>query len=300
MRNKLIVILGQTASGKTDLSIKLAKEFGGQIVSADSRQVYKGLDIGSGKITKKEMSGISHHLIDVANPKRKFSVSQYQSLAKKAIKKIHHKNELPFLVGGTGFYIKSIIDDLIIPSVAPNWKLRKNLESKSTKQLFLMLKKLDPERANNIDPKNPRRLIRALEIIKATKKPVPKLHIINLDTPKIKLYKILQIGIKKSPEELKKLIQKRLKKRIKGIILEVKKLNSLGLSWKRMEELGLEYRFVAQFVQGLITYQQMMTILQKEIEHYSKRQMTWFKRDSRIFWIKNYAEAKKLIKNFLQ
>lgn len=299
MQNKLIVILGQTASGKTDLSIRLAKEFSGQIVSADSRQVYKGLDIGSGKITKKEMSDINHYLIDVANPKRKFSVSQYQKLAKNAIKKIQAENKIPFLVGGTGFYIQSIVDDLVIPAVAPNWKLRKSLESKSNDQLFLMLKKLDPNRARNIDPKNPRRLVRAIEIVRATKKPVPVLHSGNLKDLKILPNKTLQIGIKKSPEELKKLIYKRLKKRIKGIIAEVKKLKSSGLSWKRMEELGLEYRFVAQYVQGLVPHNQMEDILQKEIEHYAKRQMTWFKRDKRIIWIKNYLEAKKIIKSFL-
>lgn len=290
---KLIVILGQTASGKTDLSIKLAKKFGGEIVSADSRQVYKGLDIGSGKVTKEEMAGIPHHLLSVANPKQKFTVSQYQKLALKAIKQIQAKGKIPFLVGGTGFYIQSIVDGLVIPEVKPNWKLRKKLEQKNTEQLFSILKKLDPARAANIDSKNPRRLVRAIEIIKATKKPIPSLRRPTSE------FDVLQIGIKKSPDQLKKLIQKRLQKRIKGIIAEVKKLNKNGLSWKRLEEFGLEYRSTAQYIQKKITHQQLLETLQKEIQHYAKRQTTWFKRDMRINWIKNQKEAEKLVKQFL-
>lgn len=290
---KLIVILGQTASGKTDLSIKLAKKFKGEVISADSRQVYKGLDIGSGKITKKEMAGIPHHLLSIANPKRKFSVAQFQKLALQAIKKIQKKNNVPFLVGGTGFYIQSIVDGIIIPKVKPNWKLRKILQKKTTTQLFLMLKKLDPVRAKNIDAKNSIRLIRAIEIINATKKPIKPLQ-------KNAEFEVLQIGIKKSPNGLKKLIQKRLQKRIRGIITEVKNLEKNNLSWKRLEELGLEYRFVAQYLQNKLTYQQMLDTLQKEIEHYAKRQMTWFKRDKKIHWINNQKEAEKLIKKFIQ
>lgn len=294
MNNKLIVILGPTASGKTDLSIKLAKKLGGEIVSADSRQVYKGLDVGSGKITKKEMTGIPHYLLDVANPKRKFTVAQFQKLAFKKIRDIQKRGNVPFLVGGTGFYIQSIVDGITMPEVAPNWKLRKALEKKSVETLFLMLKKLDSARAKNIDAKNPRRLIRAIEIIKATGKPVPALQGQTLQN-----LQILQIGIKKSPQELKKLIQKRLQKRILGIIKEVKNLRKNGLSFKRLEELGLEYRYVAQYLQDKITHQEMLETLQKEIEHFAKRQMTWFKRDKKIHWVNNNKEAEKLVRNFL-
>ena len=173
--NKIIVILGPTASGKTALSITLAKRFNGEIISTDSRQVYKGLNIGSGKITKKEMKGIPHHLLDVANPKRKFTVAQFQTLALKKIQEIQNKGKIPFLVGGTGFYIQSVVDGIAIPEVKPNWKLRKKLDKKSVKELFLMLKKLDPRRAKNIDPKNPHRIIRAIEIVLSTNKPVPKI-----------------------------------------------------------------------------------------------------------------------------
>lgn len=287
------MILGPTASGKTDLSIKLAKKFGGEIVSADSRQAYRGLNIGAGKITKKEMAGIPHYLLDVANPKRKFTVWQYQKWATAAIKKIQTKGKVPFLVGGTGFYIQSITDGIVIPEVKPNWKLRKELEAKSVDELFLILKKLDSARAKSIDPKNPRRLVRAIEIVRVTGKPVQKLKNINFKAD------ILQIGIKKSPEELKKLINARLQKRIKGIITEVKKLRQGGLSFKRLEELGLEYRFTAQYLRNKITYQQLMNLIQLESQHFAKRQMTWFKRGKKIHWIKTQREAEDLIRKFL-
>jgi tRNA dimethylallyltransferase len=295
MQGKLIVILGPTASGKTDLSIKIAKKHNGEIVSADSRQVYKGLDVGSGKITKKEMEGIPHYLLDVANPKRKFTVTQYQKLAISAIKKIQKKNKLPILVGGTGFYIQSVVDGIVIPEVKPDWKLREKLEKLSNQELFKKLKKLDPERAKNIDKNNPRRLIRALEIILITKKPVPGLQ------KRFSQFSVLEIGILKSSEELKKPINKRLKKRLRknALINEVKKLHK-SLSWKRLEEFGLEYRFVAQYLQNKITHQEMIDKIQIESEHYAKRQMTWFKRDKRIHWIKNNKEAVRLVDNFIK
>jgi len=291
---KLIVILGPTASGKTDLSIKLAKKFSGEVISADSRQVYKGMDIGAGKITKKEMKDIPHYLLDIASPKIRFTVLQYQKLAIKAINKIHKKNKIPFLVGGTGFYIQSIVDGIVIPKVKPDWKLRARLEKKNTEELFKMLKKLDPKRAKSIDKNNRRRLIRALEIVIKTKKPVP---LLKKEPPQ---FEVLILGIKISSDELKKLIKKRLLKRLKrGMVAEVKKLKKSGLSWKRLEEFGLEYRFVAQYLQKKLNYQEMIERIQKKSEYFAKRQMTWFKRDKRILWIKNHQDAKKFIKNFL-
>lgn len=297
MKNKLVVILGPTASGKTELSIKLAKKFNGEVVSADSRQVYKGLNIGSGKITKKEMVGIPHYLLDVANPKIRFTVAQYQKLAKKAIEEIQAKNKIPFLVGGTGFYIQSVVDGIVIPEVKPDWELREKLSKKPLSALVKQLAELDPVRAGNIDQNNPRRVLRALEIVLATGKPVP-----TSSHGEKSNFETLQIGIKKSPTELKNLIHKRLMARLKNnaMINEVKKLHKSGLSWKRLEELGLEYRFVAQYLQNKINYQEMIDKIQLESEHFAKRQMTWFKRDKRIHWITNLKNAGPLIKNFLK
>ena len=293
MNKKLIVILGPTASGKSEMAIKLAKKFNGEVISADSRQVYKGMNIGTGKVTKKEMQGIPHYLLDVASPKRRFTVSQYRKLALKAINKILKNVHVPILCGGTGFYIQAVVDGIVIPEVPPDWLLRSNLNKLSAAELYQKLKKLDPKRAKTIERKNPRRLIRAIEIILKTKRPVPALKKNPLPYP------VLMIGIKREKEKLKKLIEKRLLKRLrKGMIAEVKKLRKAGLSWKRLEEFGLEYRWVARFLQKKWSYSEMLEKLQKEIEHFAKRQMTWFKRDKRICWLKNHQEAEKLAKNF--
>jgi tRNA dimethylallyltransferase len=293
--NKIIVILGPTASGKTSLSIKLAKRFDGEIISADSRQVYKGMDIGTGKVTKKEMAGIPHYLLDVTSPKKRFSVVQYKKLADKAISRILKKGKVPFIVGGTGFYIQAVVDGILIPEVKPDWNLRKKLEKKPIDELYKTLLKLDPDRASHIDKNNPRRLIRALEIVLKTKAPIPPL---SLQKPR---FNALFMGVKKDPKELSKLIEKRLLKRLdEGMVNEVKKLHKQGVSWKRLEEFGLEYRYIAYCLQNKLSYNEMVQKLQKEIEHYAKRQMTWFKRDKRIRWVKNYKTTEVLIKKFLK
>jgi tRNA dimethylallyltransferase len=293
-RNKLIVILGPTASGKTNLSIKIAKKYNGEVVSADSRQVYKGLNIGSGKVTKKEMQGIPHHLLDVANPKKRFTVSQYQKLALKTIKNIQKHGKLPILIGGTGFYIQSIVDGIIIPEVKPDWRLREKLSKKPLPELVKQLLALDPVRAGSIDQNNPRRVVRALEIAIKLNGPVPTFN------KKKPAFDVLQIGVLKSSEELRKLIQKRLGKRLKNeaIINEVKRLHKT-LSWKRLEEFGLEYRFVAQCLQDKITYQEMIDKIQIESVHYAKRQMTWFKRDKKIIWVNSEKKIKAIVDKFI-
>jgi len=291
---KLIVILGPTSSGKSDVAVKLAKLVKGEVISADSRQVYKRMDIGTGKITKKEMKGIPHYLLDVVSPKNRFTVAQYQKLAFKAIDKIFKKGKIPIICGGSGFYIQAVIDRIVIPKVKPDWKLRKKLEKKSAKELYTIFKKLDRQRAKNIDKKNPRRLIRAIEIAKKLGK-VPILEKNPLPYP------TLIIGIKKEEKELKKLIKKRLLKRFKkGMVAEVKKLRKLRVSWKRLDEFGLEYRWVSRYLKGEINYQEMVQNLQKDIERFAKKQITWWKSDKRIIWLKNYKEIKKMVKSFLK
>jgi tRNA dimethylallyltransferase len=276
----LYVIVGPTASGKSDLAVELAKKHknGAEIISADSRQVYKGLDIGTGKITKKEMRGVPHHLIDVADPKKQFTVVQYIDLAKKALGVIIEKDKTPIIVGGTGFYIHALVDGIILPEVPPNKSLRAQLAQKSAMKLFSTLQRLDPNRANNIDPQNSRRLIRAIEIATALGK-VPKVRSNPLP------YAVKWIGLDMKPEILKKRIHDRLLKRVgNGMIAEAKHLHDKGLSWKRMEELGLEYRYLALHLQGKLTKQEMIEKLETEIWKYSKRQLTWFKHDPRIHW----------------
>jgi tRNA dimethylallyltransferase len=294
MNNKLIVIVGPNASGKSELAVKLAKKFNGEVVSADSRQVYKGLDIGSGKISKKEMMGIPHHLLSVASPRSVFTVTRYRKLALSAIKKIQRAGKLPILCGGTGFYVQAVIDGIVIPQVKPNWALRNELEKLTVNELLAMLKKIDPARAKTIESKNPRRLIRAIEIVKTTKKPVPELKKQPLPYP------ILILGMKRNGAELKKLIAKRTKKRLKaGMVAEVRRLKNSGLSWKKLESFGLEYRAVTHFLQKKITREQMAESIKKEDWQYAKRQMTWFLRDRRVRWIKNQRQAALCVNKYL-
>jgi tRNA dimethylallyltransferase len=303
---KIIVILGPTASGKSELAVKLAKKFNGEVISADSRQVYKGLDIGSGKITKKEMRGIKHHLLDVASPKRIFTVSQYQKSARKVIKEILKKGKIPIICGGTGLYIDAVVYNWQLPEIPPQPELRKKLGKLATEELFKKLQKLDPRRAENIDKNNRRRLIRALEIVMITGRPIPPITILSKrSSEKDSEFEILKIGIKKEAEELKQLIRKRLIKRLKqGMIEEVKNLHEKQkVSWRRLDDLGLEYRYVSRYLRNMMSRprsrasslrgrQEMISAIEKESYKYAKRQMTWFKRDKNIHWI---AETEKAI-----
>jgi tRNA dimethylallyltransferase len=300
--NKLIVILGPTSSGKSSLAIRLARKFHGEIISADSRQIYKGMDIGTGKVTKKEQKLVPHHLLDVANPKKQFSVDKFKSLAKDTIVQIVNENKLPFLVGGTAFYIYAVIDNLRIPEVKPNLKLRNLLRNKSTAQLFAMLKKLDPARAKTIDAKNPRRLIRAIEIVKATGSPIPELSF----PRKRESSNILILGIKKDPEALKKLIHRRVKQRFQqGLIAEIKKLLRLGLTLKRLKEIGLTYKMAAEHLvdksghMDKNVYNELINKVARAEYQFSRHQMTWFKRDQRIHWIRNQKQAERLVQKYL-
>jgi len=154
MKYKIIVILGTTATGKSSLAVKVAKKFNGEVISADSRQVYKGLNIGTGKITKKDMKGVPHHMLDVVSPKKVFSVSLFQKKTEKIIADIISRNKIPIICGGTGFYIQSIVEGVTLPKVPPNKALRKKLEKNTPQELFKILQKLDPRRAKNIDKKN--------------------------------------------------------------------------------------------------------------------------------------------------
>lgn len=319
---KIIVIVGPTASGKSDLAIRMAQKFNGEIISADSRQVYRGMDIGTGKVSKKEQRLVRHHLLDVANPKKIFTVAQFKKLGQRAINDISKRNKLPIIVGGTGQYIDTLIYNFALPEVPPNYKLRAKLsrfasrgarlanrgssiyyqnykiilnksgEKTEVDILFALLQKLDPQRAKNIDAKNPRRLIRAIEIVTATGKPVGPIN-------KQPLYHILWLGL--NPKNLNQRITARLSARIKqGMIAEVKKLRANGISWQRLYDFGLEYRWVGEYLQKKITKEKMISGLNRAIRQYSKRQMTWFKRNKETYWLKNKTEAMRLGRDFLK
>ena len=290
---KLIVILGPTSSGKTGLSVELAKKFKAEIISADSRQVYRGLDLSSGKVTPEETEGIPHYLLDVASPKKVYTVAHFKKDADIALKKIYAKNKLPILIGGTGFYIDAVVQDAVLPKVKPDLALREKLEKKSAPRLFSLLEKQDPQRAATIDSHNKRRLVRALEIIRALGK-VPKLQKKNLK------FNVLYLGVSRSKEELKSRIHDRLLERIsQGMIDEVAGLHRRGVSWQRLDDLGLECRYIARFLQNKITKEEMLDELERAIWRYAKRQDTWFKRNKKIHWVKNCKEAARLTEKFL-
>jgi len=287
-KQKIIVIVGPTASGKTGLSIALAKKYGSEVISADSRQVYRSLNIGTEKVTKKEMVSVPHHCIDVANPKRAYSVEEWHREAKKAIGVIVQKNKIPIIAGGTGFYIDTLVFGNSFPAVKPNAQLRKQLEKKTTEELLSILKKLDPKRAKTIEQKNPRRLVRAIEIATA----LGKVPTIKKQKP---LYEVEWLGINPSIEILTARIEKRLEKTIKkGLLAETKWMkNELGLSWKRINEIGLEYRVAGEYLRKEITKEEMKEKMLRELRKYAKRQMTWFKRNEKIQWFKTGEDALK-------
>jgi tRNA dimethylallyltransferase len=292
---KLIAIVGPTASGKTALSIKLAKALHGEIISADSRQVYKGLDIGTGKVTRKEMSGVPHYLLDVANPKKRFSADDFLKKGQRALSTIRANKRIPILVGGTGLYVDALVGRVAFPRVPPNQKLRERLERLTTKQLFIRLKKLDPRRAVTIESRNPRRLVRALEIAHALGKS-PSLE----EIVREQAYEILWLGLKPSDKKLQENIHSRLFERIRaGMIKEAEALHKQGLSYKRMEELGLEYRYLSLLLQKKITRNEFNLQLERAIRQYAKRQMRWFVRNPNIVWVKSYPQALKLAKKFI-
>lgn len=290
MKQKILVILGPTASGKSSLAVDLALQFNGEIISADSRQVYAGLDIGTGKITQEEMKGVRHHLIDMADPTipasdpRHYGVTQWKESAEEILKDIGSRGKTAIICGGTGFYIDALVDNIVLPEVPHDAELQAELATKTPEELMKMIEELDPERAAELDPRNRRRIIRSIEIAQALGS-VPKA---SKDQSR---YEVLKIGIRTGDTELKQRINDRLIARINaGMVEEVQRLHSkppagIGLSYERMNELGLEYRYLAEFLQGKLDREQLIEILATKIWQYARRQKTWFKKDTRIQWM---------------
>ena len=281
MKPKVLVILGPTSSGKSALAVELARKFGGEVISADSRQVYRGLDIGTGKITKREMNGVPHHLLDEASPHRIFTADDFVNRARTAVRDVLKRGKLPIVAGGTGFYIDALVGRIVLPNVPPNKKLRVQLEKKSAAQLFALLKKKDPRRAKAIEPHHKRRLIRALEIAQTLGKSPPAAR------QGLAAYDALWVGVTLQSKVLAQRIHTRLLERMKrGMVAEARQLHADGLSYKRMDELGLEYRSLARLLQGIITRKQMVEELNRAIRKYAIRQIRYWKRNKEIRWFK--------------
>lgn len=296
IKPKIIVIVGPTASGKTALAIDLALRLNGEIISADSRQVYKELDLGSGKVSAEEMRGVKHHLLDVADLTQVYTGTNFVCDANSAIGDIVNRGRLPIIAGGTFFYIELLKGTNQSAPVAPNPTLRAKLETLSDEELFENLKQLDQERAERIDRYNRRRLIRSLEIIDALGK-VPRLE--KADSA----FDWLTIGIKIDKNILSQRIEKRLNERLdEGMVDEVRNLLNSGVMPQRLYDLGLEYRYITEYLENKISYEEMKIILNTKIRQFAKRQLTWLKRDKDITWFNFPIETEKVVettRNFL-
>ncbi len=291
---RLIAVVGTNASGKSGLSIALAARFDGEVISADSRQVYCGLDLGSGKVTREEMRGVPHHLLDVCAPGAFFTMADFQRLAYEAIDGVLARGKTPFLAGGTGLYVDAVCEGYQMSQIAPDLAYRRELEALPTGRLYELLQQRQPGR--EIDAHNRNRIMRALE----------KLH--DGDTAgdrRESRYETLKLGVTWPREELCARIDERLERRVReGMIEEVQGLLDAGVSADFLYRLGLEYRFISQYLLGEIKNREdMLEQLSRAIKRFAKRQMTWFRRDKAIHWLDMGAapetEAAALVAAFL-
>ena len=293
--DKLIVVCGTNASGKSGLGVALAQRFGGEIVSADSRQVFRGLDLGSGKIAPEEMKGVPHHLIDVCEPGDFFSMHDFQRMAYEAIDGIVARGRLPFLVGGTGLYVACVTEGYVMSDSPPDLEYRAYLETFETPDLYRMLLKAIPD--TDVEPKNRNRVMRLLEKLHAGDNHIPH------NAPR---YDCLKLGVTWDRETLRRRIDERLERRLKaGMIDEVRGLIDRGVSLEFLMKLGLEYRFITQYLTGQIaTEAEMVELLGTAIKQFAKRQMTWFRRDGDIQWLDMagdpVAQANAAIDRFIE
>jgi len=301
MAKNLIVILGPTASGKTHLASKLAYDLQGEIISADSRQVYKNMDIGTGKdLNQYIINGrrIPYHLIDIVAPENEFNLFEFQYRFYKIFNELIEKKILPVLVGGTGLYLESVLTGYNMPHAQMNQELRKGLYRKSKDELQKMLLALKPQLHNKTDLEDSERLIRAIEIERARS---------IKDQPQKPDIDAVVFGIRWERSTLRQRITARLKERLEqGMIEEVMKLHTAGLTWTKLESFGLEYRFISQYLQRKISFDEMTNKLNTAIHQFAKRQETWFRRMEKkgivINWLQSndYSLLKESVMKFLQ
>ncbi len=304
---KFIAVIGPTASGKTALGIFLAQKFKGEIISVDSRQIYRGMDIGTakvegaGKIDENgreyiEAEGVRHYGIDLAEPDKVFSVAEFKEYALDVIKEILSRGHLPILAGGTGFYVKAIVENLEIPKMAPDFFLRETLDKKSLADLVKQLRTVDPVSAEKVDLQNKRRVIRALEVALST-------GVSFADNWKRgeTLFDVLSIGISLPREVLYERIDARVEEQIKmGLVEETKKLIEKWLRWNLPSMTGIGYKEIGMYLREEISLERAKELIKFRTHDYARRQLTWFRKDESIQWIKDTSEAEKLAEEFLK
>lgn len=290
---KLLVIVGPTGVGKTKTGLKLAKKFNGEVISADSRQIYKDMDIGTGKEVEELLAGkaqkhsgswlvedVRIHLYDILDPSQNFSVAQFQQRAYEIIRSIQKENKLPILVGGTGLYVQAVVEGLKVPKVPPDPKLRAELEDRPLEELVNKLINVDPASANKIDLENPRRIIRALEVFYQTGQSLANMQ--QKFTPD---FDILEVGLVAPREYIYKKLDEQVEKWFElGFIEEVKELLEKGFSEDLTSMTSIGYRQVVAYVKGVLTLEVAKQRIKFERHNYVRRQLSWFKRDKRIFW----------------
>lgn len=287
-KKPLIILAGPTAVGKTSLSISLAKQVNGEIISADSMQVYKGMDIGSAKIRPEEMDGVSHHLIDELEPDEEFHVVLFQQLAKKYMKEIWEKGKIPILVGGTGFYIQAVLYDIDFTESESDSAYRSSLErlaeEKGAEYLHHMLKEVDPKSAEEIHANNVKRVIRALEYYKDTGEPI-SLHN-ERERKKESPYNFAYFVLNEDRAKLYEKIEQRIRIMMEdGLLEEVAALKKKGYTKDMVSMQGLGYKEILSYLNGECTLEEALYILKRDTRHFAKRQITWMKRERDVIWI---------------
>lgn len=301
---KLIAIVGPTASGKTDLAVALAKKFSGEVISADSRQFYRGTDIGSDIIPGKWVKrgnrrvylarGVPHHLIAFRSPAKPVTVAEFQKMARRRAREIIGRGRMPILAGGSGLYLRAVTDDFVIPKVPPQPSFRRGLADVGTAALFRRLKRVDPVYAGRISPGNRRYIIRALEVFQATGRPFSAQQTVGKP-----VFDVLKIGIKRVRPQIYKRIELRVDEQIRrGLVQEAGRLGR-RYGWELPALTGLGHRQLGAFLRGQTTLGEVIRLIKRDTRHFAKRQMTWFRRDRKIRWVKNAVSASRLVREFL-
>lgn len=285
-KEKVVSVIGPTAVGKTELSLQIAKRFNGEIISGDSMQVYKGMDIGTAKIKPSEMQGVPHHLLDLKDPWESFSAAEYQKIVREKIKEVHSRGHLPILVGGTGLYIQSVLYDYQFSDAPADFSFRERMEEKvrsgGAMNLYNQLKTIDPDAANKIHPNNHRRVIRALEIFHCTGKTMTEFQKKQQNIP---LYQDILIGLTMDRETLYQRIDHRVDLMIEeGLVQEVRDLMKKGLSREHQSMKAIGYKEIADYLEKRIPYEEALILLKKNSRHYAKRQLTWFRNKMDAEW----------------